>query len=87
VFAIPPMLNMRIFLPWDLTFGSGMQTFGALVAAVTVGWALERSTALRELASGPDATAPVWLYYWIRFVIPAAILAVGVWWVRYEARA
>ena len=32
--ALPPMLNMRVFVPWDLTFGSGMQTLGALLAAV-----------------------------------------------------
>ena len=81
LFAIPPMLNMRVFLPWDLTFGSGMQTLGALLAAITVGWSLHRSAALRELASGRDAAAPpVWLYYWIRFVIPLAILAAGGWW-------
>jgi hypothetical protein len=72
--AIPPMLNMRVFVPWDLTFGSGMQTLGALIAALTVGWAMNRSRALAALG------APVWLYLWIRWVIPGAILMVGVWW-------
>ena len=74
VFAIPPMLNMRVFVPWDLTFGSGMQTFGALLAALTIGWSMNRSRALAALG------APVWLYLWIRFVIPGAILLVGAWW-------
>jgi hypothetical protein len=23
---------------------------------------------------------PVWLYYWVRFGIPAAIGGVGIWW-------
>jgi hypothetical protein len=23
---------------------------------------------------------PIWLFYWIRFGIPAAIVTVGVWW-------
>lgn len=81
--AIPPMLNMRIFLPWDLTFGSGMQTFGALLAALTFGWALDRSRALEQLASngdGGDPTVVRALYYWIRFAIPGAILGVGAWW-------
>ena len=72
--AIPPMLNMRVFVPWDLTFGSGMQTMGALIAALTVGWAMNRGRALAALG------APVWLYLWIRWVIPGAILMVGVWW-------
>jgi NSS family neurotransmitter:Na+ symporter len=73
-FAIPPMLNMRVFVPWDLTFGSGMQTFGALLAALTIGWSMNRSRALAALG------APVWLYLWIRYVIPGAILLVGAWW-------
>ena len=28
VLAIPPMINFKIFVPWDLTFGSGMQVVG-----------------------------------------------------------
>lgn len=80
VVAIPPMINMSIFVPWDLTFGSGMQTLGALVAVLTVGWCLQRSTALKALAAEGEPPIPSWLYYWIRFGIPTAIVAVGVWW-------
>jgi NSS family neurotransmitter:Na+ symporter len=72
--SLPPTVNLRVFIPWDLAFGSGMQTLGALLAAVTVGWCLLRADALRQLGS-------VWLYRWVRYVIPAAILAVGAWWV------
>jgi SNF family Na+-dependent transporter len=71
---------MRVFIPWDLTFGSGMQTLGALLSVITVGWVLRRSDALRELAAEGEKP-PVWLYYWLRFVIPGAIALVGVWWV------
>jgi NSS family neurotransmitter:Na+ symporter len=77
--AIPPMLNLRIFVPWDLTFGSGMQTLGALLAVLAVGWALDRSTVLREMAHNGQP-APAWLYYWIRFAVPGCILLVGIWW-------
>ncbi|MEO5814843.1 MAG: sodium-dependent transporter [Gemmatimonadaceae bacterium] len=80
VVAIPPMINNSIFVPWDLTFGSGMQTLGALVAVLTVGWCIDRSSALRELGSGGGRPVPAWLYYWIRFGIPLAIIAAGVWW-------
>ncbi len=80
VFSLPPMINMRVFAPWDLTFGSGFQTVGALLAVLTVGWALNRADVLRELGAGEDASAPAWLYYWLRYAIPSAILAVGVWW-------
>ena len=78
--AIPPSINNAIFIPWDLTFGSGMQTLGAFLAVITVGWCISRSTALAQLALEGDATAPLWLFYWIRYGIPTAILAVGIWW-------
>lgn len=80
VVAIPPMMNMAIFVPWDLTFGSGMQTLGALVAVLTVGWCLNRAAALRALSADGHQPVPTWLYYWIRFGIPAGILTVGIWW-------
>jgi NSS family neurotransmitter:Na+ symporter len=66
VLALPPMINMRVFVPWDLTFGSGMQVLGALVAVLTVGWVLKPPWR--------------WLGWWLRWVVPAAILAVGIWW-------
>lgn len=79
VLAIPPSINMAIFLPWDLTFGSGMQTLGALLAVVTVGWCMNRAAALEQMSRGGEPVAP-WLILWIRFGVPAAILSVGVWW-------
>ena len=80
VISIPPTINNGIFVPWDLTFGSGMQTLGALLAVLTVGWCMQRSAALAALSSEQGWRVPQWLYYWIRFGIPAVILTVGVWW-------
>ena len=98
--AAIPMINLRVFVPWDLTFGSGMQTLGALLAVIAFGWSLDRSIALRQIAFGAHTTqnpgpdphsgtgeAPrsvLWLYYWLRYVVPAAILLVGVWWLLTE---
>lgn len=84
--AIPSMINLSIFVPWDLTFGSGMQTLGALLAILTVGWALNRSEVLGQLAGSENSTGRAsgrirFLYIWIRYVIPVAILMVGIWWV------
>jgi len=78
--SIPPTVNNAVFVPWDLTFGSGMQTLGSLVAVLAVGWCLARSAALRELGARGEQAAPIWLYQWIRFGIPAIIGGVGVWW-------
>ncbi len=85
-FAIPPMTNMRVFTPWDLTFGSGFQTLGALVSVIAVGWVIDRAAVMKQLVAGEgdDARPPWWLYYWLKFVIPGAILSVGTWWLLTE---
>lgn len=78
--SIPPTISNAIFIPWDLTFGSGMQTLGALTAVLTIGWCMRRATALAALSAEGQPPAPRWLLYWIRFGIPVAIGMVGVWW-------
>ena len=80
VLSVPPMINMRIFVPWDLIFGSGMQTLGALFAVIAVGWCIDRGEALRQLEPAGTSRATLWLYYWIRFAVPLAILVVAAWW-------
>ncbi len=80
VLAVPPMINFKIFLPWDLTFGSGMQALGSLLAVVTAVWCIKRSDALKELSGGREKPFPRFLYWWMRVVIPAAILFVGINW-------
>lgn len=80
VLAIPPIINTGIFVPWDLTFGSGMQTLGSLLAVLTIGWCVNRSAVLQELSQRGERPVPSWLFHWIRFGIPAAILVVGIWW-------
>ncbi len=84
LFAIPPMINMRIFVPWDLAFGSGAQTAGVLVAVMAVGWGMKKAAVFREWGAGseddPGNLKETILYFWVRWVIPLAILAVGAWW-------
>ncbi|MEJ2205500.1 MAG: sodium-dependent transporter [Gemmatimonadota bacterium] len=78
--ALPPMVNLEIFVPWDLTFGSGGQTFGAVVTVVTVGWAMRRGDLLRQLGGDEPSGLDRALAAWLRWVIPAAVLAASVWW-------
>jgi NSS family neurotransmitter:Na+ symporter len=80
VLSLPPMINTRIFIPWDLAFGSGMQALGSLLAVVTAVWFIKRADALRELASGQNRSFPLVLYWWMRIAVPLAILLVGVNW-------
>ena len=78
--ALPSMINLEIFVPWDLTFGSGGQTFGALVAVVTVGWVMRRATLLEQVAGGTASASDRLLVHWLRWVVPGAVLAASVWW-------
>jgi neurotransmitter:Na+ symporter, NSS family len=80
VLAIPPSINNAIFVPWDLTFGSGMQTLGSLFAVITVAWCMNRAAALKELFAAGEKPVPMWVFHWIRFGIPVVILGVGVYW-------
>lgn len=96
--SLPPTANLEVFVPWDLTFGSGLQTTGVLLAVATVGWAFRRSELLAELRTGDGTdggpgppppgkgkeTLARVLYYWLRYVVPAAVLIVGGWWVASE---
>jgi NSS family neurotransmitter:Na+ symporter len=82
VVALVPMINLRIFLRWDLTFGSGMQTLGALCAAIAAGWTMQRGALLQQLGAGHGWRR--WIPFWLRYVVPGAILAVGVWWLLTE---
>jgi NSS family neurotransmitter:Na+ symporter len=78
--AIPPMINTKIFFPWDLFFGSGMQVLGSFLAVVTAAWFVKRAELLKELGAGGTRPFPRLLYWWIRLAIPAAVLVVGVNW-------
>ncbi len=78
--SLPPTLNLRVFVPWDLAFGSGLQTFGALFAVLAFGWAIDRGRALREIARRDRDPLVRALFVWIRFVVPGGILLVLVWW-------
>lgn len=78
--AIPPMINLKIFVPWDLTFGSGGQTFGALIAVLTVGWVMDRGTLLHQLAGDRPSGWDRLLTHWLRWFVPAAVMVAAVWW-------
>ncbi|MDE3002712.1 MAG: sodium-dependent transporter [Gemmatimonadota bacterium] len=80
VLAIPPMINLGIFVPWDLTFGSGGQTFGALVSVVTVGWVMDRGALLHQLAGDSPSRWDQLLIHWLRWFVPIAVSVAAAWW-------
>jgi len=78
--ALPPMLNNRIFIPWDLAFGSGLQALGGLLAVVTAGWCLSRAALLSQLSGERPRLLIRILIWWLRIAVPAAIILVGGRW-------
>ncbi len=78
--ALPPMVNLKVFVPWDLTFGSGGQTFGAVLAVITVGWCMRRGDLLYQLGGEHPTGMDRFLAWWLRWVIPVAVTAASVWW-------
>jgi neurotransmitter:Na+ symporter, NSS family len=78
VVSVIPMLNLKIFVIWDLTFGSGMQTLGALLTVLTAGWFIQRSALLAQI--GEPGAVRTALVICIRYLIPFAMLAVALWW-------
>ncbi len=80
--AIPSMISLKVFIPWDLIFGSGMQALGSLLTVITIGWFIKRSESLKELSMGMRKPFPLFLFWWMRVVIPIAILIVGLNWIR-----
>ena len=84
LFAIPPMINMGIFGPWDLFWGSGMQTLGGVIAVVASVWVIKRSEGLKDIAEGTGKAFPLWLYWWMRIAVPICVGFVGVNWLLQE---
>ena len=79
--ALPPMVNLAVFVPWDLTFGSGGQTLGAVATMVTVGWFMARGDLLRQLGGTSPGLLDRFLVGWLRWVVPTAVGATALWWV------
>ncbi len=84
LFAVPPMINFQIFGPWDLFWGSGMQTLGCVLAVIASVWVIKRSEGLKALAEGSGKQFPIWLYWWMRIAVPLAVGFVGVNWLLSE---
>lgn len=84
--AIPSMISSD-FLGWsDFFWGSTMQPLGSALTLVALGWFVSRGRALKELVSGSKLSLDsfwtrAW-FFWIRWVIPTAIVVVLVygWW-------
>ena len=75
ILCIPAMLSINFILKSDLVWGSTMQPLGTIMALVALTWVLGRTKALGELSRNSKLPVPVFLFYWVKYVIPVVIVS------------
>ncbi len=72
--AVPAMLSLDYLFYSDLIWGSTMQPVGAVLSVVALAWFCSRIKALEEMGRNTAHGIPRWLFLWIKYVIPPAIV-------------
>lgn len=76
IVALPSMASSAI-LGWnDLIWGSTMQPIGSALTLLALGWCVSRARLLDEIRRGASIGIGGFWIFWIRWVIPAAIVVV-----------
>lgn len=75
--ALPSSLFPSVIGTLDLVFGSGMQVLGSVMCILGLTWGLKQSNVLSQMFNTHEPS-PVsrTVYFWIKWVIPLALLAV-----------
>ena len=63
----------------DLVWGSTMQPVGSAITLVALGWFVKRGRALAEINRGSTIRVGGFWIFWIRWVIPVAVVLVLVY--------
>jgi neurotransmitter:Na+ symporter, NSS family len=71
---LPPALSVTYLKINDLLVGSTLTPLGAAVAVLAIGWWFGRSRTLAELRKNTALPVPTFLFYWIKYVVPVAIV-------------
>lgn len=74
ILGIPAMLSNDYIFYSDMVWGSTMQPVGAVICLIALTVSLGRSRALEELRRNSSIPIPHFLYLWMRYVIPVAII-------------
>lgn len=80
--ALPSMASSRILAWNDLIWGSTMQPVGSALTLIGLGWFVIRGRTLDEINRGSSIAVGSFWIFWIRWVIPAAIVVILLygWW-------
>lgn len=74
VLILPSALNPDLIGVLDMIFGSGMQCLGCGLAMIALTWCLGKSTTCRQILGREDGFGASLLFFWLRWVIPLALL-------------
>lgn len=75
--ALPSSLFPDMIGTLDLIFGSGMQVLGSALCILGLTWGIRKSEVLREMyGSSTQTTFQKFAFFWIKWIIPLALLAV-----------
>lgn len=73
---LPIAMNPDSIGVLDLIFGSGMFIVGSLLAVLALGWGLGKTVIREQLGNNLSPRMTTWLSWWIRYVVPAALIAI-----------
>ena len=84
VLAVPALIVVGYIQYSDLVWGTTMQPLGSAIALVALAWCIGRARALEEIGRASRLPISGFLLAWIKYVLPAGILATLVYgWVSF----
>ena len=79
VLSLPALLIADYIKYSDLIWGTTMMPLGSVLAILAVAWCLGRAAALEQLRRATRLPVPVFLFYWIKYVLPVGIVGMLVY--------
>lgn len=76
VLMIPTAFKPELIATLDLFFGSGLQVLGSCMALLALTWGLGRKKTLIQIFGREDGVVPSLYFFWLQWVIPAALILV-----------
>ncbi|MBL7863411.1 MAG: sodium-dependent transporter [Cyclobacteriaceae bacterium] len=77
ILVLPSCFFPSIIGPLDMIFGSGMQVFGSVLCILALTWGVKRGLVMQRMfKTGPESSFRKMVYFWIKWIIPLALLSV-----------
>ena len=77
--SVPAVLIDRYIGYSDLIWGTTMMPIGSALAVVALAWFIGRAKVLEQIRRHSGLPVPLWLFYWIKYVLPIGIVTMLVY--------